>query len=376
MPDTLLPNLPKAMMPITETAVPSRPSFPWKRFGADLIYATIFNIGVAVAITFLLSGGNFVGNMVASMCIGTTAFLFIDGMRLWLRRGSDQHSWPRLIIIIAVAVPLAQIVGGAMTELILGIRMRTLTEVYSERQAVGTMVFILLATIVATLLFSNRERLMRVEAEAAKEKARAEAIARQALQAQLQLLQAQIEPHMLFNTLANLQGLIAIDAPRAQHMLDQLIVYLRATLTSSRAEVTTLGQEMTLMDAYLGLMSVRMGNRLAYELHVPAELRGAQIPPMLLQPLIENAIIHGLEPKIEGGRIVVSAAALDGKLQVSVIDDGLGLDATSTKSGTQLGLSNTRSRLEAIHGSQAHLKLSPNPAGGARAELIVPLVMP
>ncbi len=243
-------------------------------------------------------------------------------------------------------------------------------------QTLGMILFTLLATVIATMLFTGRDNVAKAEAKAAQESARAEAIARQALQAQLQLLQAQIEPHMLFNTLANLQGLIGLDPARAQQMLDQLIIYLRATLSSSRAEVTTLAQEFALMDAYLGLMSVRMGERLSFALELPAELRDAHIPPMLLQPLIENAITHGLEPKIEGGRIVVSAAVRDGKLHVSVRDDGLGLGAPSAKSGTHLGVANTRSRLNAIHGDQASLSLSANPDGGAHAELTLPLVMP
>ncbi len=363
------------MMPTDTSCPPSSPSFPWKRFGADFLYVTMFNIGVALAITFLLSNGHFWRNLVAAMCIGTTAFLIIDGARLFLGRGSNKHNWPRMIVIIAVAVPLAQVLGGTLAEVLIGVRVVSVTNMFSLASS-GTLMFTLLATVVATIMFTSRERLMLSEAKAARESARAEGIARQALQAQLQLLQAQIEPHMLFNTLANLQGLIALDPARAQQMLDQLIVYLRATLSSSRAEVTTLGQEFALMDAYLGLMAVRMGARLSFQLDLPQELRSAQIPPMLLQPLIENAITHGLEPKIEGGRIVVSAAARDGQLHVSVSDDGLGLDAPSAKSGTHLGLANTRDRLLAIHGEQASLALTANSSGGALAELILPLVKP
>jgi sensor histidine kinase YesM len=363
------------MMTIDATACPPSPSFPWKRFGSDFLYATMFNVGVALAIKFLLPFGQFWRILVTSMCIGTVAFLFIDGSRLYLARGEEKHNWPRMIGIIAVAVPTAQTLGGWLSELLLGMSFRTVPEVISDLSG-GGLLFVLLATGVATAMFSSRERLMQSEARAARESARAEAVARQALQAQLQLLQAQMEPHMLFNTLANLQGLIGLNPARAQQMLDQLIVYLRATLSSSRAEVTTLAQEFSLMEAYLGLMSVRMGERLSFTLDLPADLRGAHIPPMLLQPLIENAISHGLEPKIEGGRIAVSATTRDGKLHVCVLDDGLGLGAASAKAGTQLGLANTRSRLNAIHGEQASLALTANAGGGVRAELTLPLVLP
>lgn len=203
------------------------------------------------------------------------------------------------------------------------------------------------------------------------EKARAEAVERQALQAQLQLLQAQIEPHMLFNTLANLQGLIALDPAQAQTMLDQLIVYLRATLSASRAQRTTLGQEFTLLDAYLGLMSVRMGARLSFALDLPEALRNTEVPPMLLQPLVENAIAHGVEPNVAGGHIQVTARAADGGLELLVSDTGRGLDAGPGKPGTGLGLSNVRERLNALYGERATLSLDAAPQG-ATARILLP----
>ena len=192
------------------------------------------------------------------------------------------------------------------------------------------------------------------------------------MQAQLQLLQAQIEPHMLFNTLANLQGLISFDPDRAQLLLDQLIQYLRATLSSSRAEATTLEQEFKLMQAYLGLMAVRMGARLAYTLDLPDDLRSARLPPMLLQPLVENAIQHGLEPKIEGGHITVRASVDDDQLTLTVMDDGLGLDHPGQTKGTQLGVTNIRERLQVMHGAAASLSLDANTTGGVTARLTLP----
>jgi sensor histidine kinase YesM len=223
------------------------------------------------------------------------------------------------------------------------------------------------------LLFANQERLARIQAEAASERARAEAVTRQAMQAQLQLLQAQIEPHMLFNTLANLQGLIALDPDRASHMLDQLIRFLRATLSSSRVGTTTLAQEFDLLDAYLGLMAMRMGTRLRYELQLPNELRDTPVPPMLLQPLVENAIAHGLEPKVDGGTLAVTAARHGGLLELTVRDTGLGLHAVPHRPGTGVGLSNTRERLRGLYGERAALALEPANPTGAVARITLPL---
>ena len=238
---------------------------------------------------------------------------------------------------------------------------------------VGMTVFTLAAAGAAILFFGSREKIARLQMEAAQEKARAESVARQAMQAQLQLLQAQIEPHMLFNTLANLQGLISFDPDRAQLLLDQLIQYLRATLSSSRAGSTTLKQEFSLMQAYLGLMSTRMGARLRFTLDLPEALRDIKVPPMLLQPLVENAIQHGLEPKIEGGHIHVQASTDDGVLILTVADDGLGLDHPGQTKGTHLGVANIRERLRGMHGDAASLSLAANHPAGVVARLTLPL---
>jgi sensor histidine kinase YesM len=238
--------------------------------------------------------------------------------------------------------------------------------------AASILLFSVLAGLSATWYFWNRGKLAFLQAQAEAEKARVADIEKQAMQAQLQMLQAQIEPHMLFNTLANLQGLIATDPPRAQLLLEQLIAYLRATLKSSRAAATTLAEEFSLMDAYLGLMAIRMGERLAYRLDLPAPLAGVRIAPMLLQPLLENAIRHGLEPKIEGGRLDVSAAREGACLVLTVRDTGLGLDAPASH-GTGLGLENIRERLSALYGAGASLTLADGAPCGTLATITIPM---
>ena len=133
----------------------------------------------------------------------------------------------------------------------------------------------------------------------------------QAAEARLRLLEAQLEPHMLFNTLANLRALIGVDPQRAQTMLDHMIAYLRATLRASRADADrphTLQDEFARLQDYLELMAIRMGPRLQFALELPEALATQPVPPLLLQPLVENSIQHGLEPKVEGGRITVRAS--------------------------------------------------------------------
>ena len=211
---------------------------------------------------------------------------------------------------------------------------------------------------------------------------------RTAAEAQLKLLEAQLEPHMLFNTLANLRALIATDPERAGHMLDRLIDYLRATLGASRRERHPLADEFARLDDYLALMAVRMGARLGYALDLPAPLAQASVPPLLLQPLVENAIRHGLEPQLAGGRITVRAQATDQgrRLQLCVhdtgpgpnqgldpgVDPGAGLDATATP-GSGFGLQQVRERLATLYGPEGTLELIAASAGGTSAIVTFPL---
>jgi len=351
---------------------PSVPTHsPWRRFWVHVKYAMALNLICALIITFLLNGGHFfLENLFASTCIGTLAFALITGMRLLLW-GDRRPPWPGFLLLLVLVIPVAQMIGFAFYRWVWGYSSSSLGDMETSKM-ISLIMFSLMVGGGATLFFSSREKMIRLESVAAQEKARAELIERQALQAQLQMLQAQIEPHMLFNTLANLQGLIGFDPARAQLLLDHLILYLRATLTSSRAGSTTLGQEFALMEAYLGLMAIRMGTRLNYTLTLPDELRAVGVAPMLLQPLVENAIQHGLEPKIDGGHIHVSVARAGDQLQLTVSDTGLGLDQPGGGSGGHVGLSNIRERLAALYGARATLSLENAAGGGALAQLTLP----
>jgi hypothetical protein len=357
---------------------PATQRFPWRRMALDYRYAFSFNIFCALFITYVLGPGDFWANLVAAMCIGSIAFLIIDGVRLRFWGEHQRPGWKVFLPLVVLTAPVAQSLGMALFGALMGIEVPRLaaatTASMTHPKNISIWLFTLVASAGAILFFASKEKIARLEASAAAEKARAETVARQALQAQLQLLQAQIEPHMLFNTLANLQGLIGFDPERAQLLLDQLIQYLRATLRSSRADSTTLAQEFALMQAYLGLMSLRMGQRLTYAVQLPDELGRLAVPPMLLQPLVENAIQHGLEPHIDGGHVDVSAAREGGALVLTVRDNGLGLhQASPARHGSHVGLANIRERLHALYGARADFSLSDGAPGGAVARLTLPL---
>ncbi len=198
------------------------------------------------------------------------------------------------------------------------------------------------------------------------------ALDRQMLEARLQVMRAQIEPHFLFNTLANVKRLCQSDVGRGLTMLDNLVRYLRAALPQLRAGATTLGQEADLVHAYLDVLQIRMGTYLAYSLEVPVALREQPFPPMMLLTLAENAIKHGLAPSPEAGRIDIAARHEGGDFVVEVADTGVGFGGAKT-GGTGIGLANTRARLAALYGPGATLELSANAPRGVVARIRVPL---
>ena len=192
--------------------------------------------------------------------------------------------------------------------------------------------------------------------------------------ARLNLLQAQVEPHFLYNTLANAQVLARTDPPRAEQMLGHLIQYLRRSLPREQDGPSTLGEELERVGAYLEILKIRMGSRLAVQVHVPEELKSVPLPSMMLQTLVENAIKHGLEPKPGGGTIWILARRMDDQVTVTVADDGLGFDGNS--SGTGIGLKNLRERLRLTYGERASFALVSNFPSGAAATLTLPAPAP
>ena len=198
-----------------------------------------------------------------------------------------------------------------------------------------------------------------------------EALEAQQMEAQVSALNAQIEPHFLFNTLANVKRLYETAPDRGRNMLVSLIAYLRAALPSMRRHESTLGQELELVRSYLTILQMRMGDRLSFDIDAPAALLDTRLPPMVLPTLVENAIKHGLSPLPEGGRIEIAAHALDhGQLSVEVRDNGRGFAASG---GSGVGLANTRARLAALFGAQAALELEAAAPRGVVARVRVPM---
>ena len=235
------------------------------------------------------------------------------------------------------------------------------------------------------MFFGEAWQTKKVDAMLARENLKTVSSEKRLVQAQLRLLQAQIEPHFLFNTLANVQSLIGKSPDKATLMLGNFIAYLRQSLSASRNLEGTLQQEIDLIKNYLDLIKIRMGDRLQYQLDIDQSLTSQALAPMLLQPIVENAIKHGLEPKVQGGTLRISVKKAIGSMQITIADDGLGF---GQQPGSGVGLSNLRERLQVMydgkasmniidlsagaqHGAQASMQ--ENTGSGTRVELLIPL---
>jgi len=349
----------------------------WRRFalrGAMTAAAAV----LIAAILSIMSGHGFGVTLVYSLCIALTSWFLIDTGRdlvalrtpgARLGETGTRSAWPGWVWMLAIVAVGAVLGYAAGNEIANGLTGQNVPGPFtaSARDLVPLLVLALVPSVVITYFFHSREVM-------ALQKTEVETAQRQAAEQQLKLLESQLEPHMLFNTLANLRALIGVDPPRAQLMLDQLIAFLRASLAGSRTSVHSLDAEFQRLRDYLALMQIRMGARLATRFDLPAELADARLPPLLLQPLVENSIQHGLEPQIAGGRIDVSAAREGEVLVLRVRDSGAGL-GPMPGSDNRYGLAHVRERLATLYGSRASFALAAagDGEGGTLATIRLPL---
>ncbi|HLX30158.1 MAG TPA: histidine kinase [Casimicrobiaceae bacterium] len=240
---------------------------------------------------------------------------------------------------------------------------------FAPRTAVSIVIIALVITAVLILIFVPRERAARAEAAMAREQARVAAAEREATTARMKLLEAQVEPHFLYNTLAHVISLIDAEPRAAKHMIEGLIALLRASAVSAGGGAT-LGVQVDLLRAYLEIVALRMGSRLSWRIDVPASLREIEVAPMLLQPIVENAVKHGLEPSMTGGEVSIGARRELGKLFLTVTDTGAGFRPTAQAG---IGLANLRARLAASYGDDARVTIEDVAPHGTRVTLVVPI---
>lgn len=316
----------------------------------------LFNTAIAGLLT-LVSFGDFWTNFVFSQCIGLS--IYAANAAVMCRVTVPRRRW----LLLALTFPGSIFFGVTLGAWISG------SGDWSDPRAWIAVVIGLFFGGIGGITWFLSERIERLDAEVKQRQLRQSETERRELEAQLKLLQAQIEPHFLFNTLANVASLIESDPVAARRLLDRLNDWLRTALARARSDHATLGDELDMLENHLEILKVRFGERLRWHIEADADARAVRFPPMLLQPLVENALRHGIEPKIGGGELNITVRLEHGRLTLAVHDDGAGLPDQPAPGA---GLANVRARLAALYGNTGHLVLESNAAGGVTAILEIP----
>ena len=334
------------------------------RLGRTLLYTAAFNTIIAVLLVVVGFGRPFLHTLLYSQCIGLTICMCVV---LSLYAVRDRSAVLRGIAVLA-AIAFGAVGGMAIAAVFIRIPGDALvTNSMFLWQVLGISI---LFGMIITYFFHSKEKLSATRQLAQEEHIKRLSSEKLALEADLRRLQAQVEPHFLFNTLSNIVSLMDTDPARAKSMQMDLIRYLRTALGRSRDRDTTLGQEAELMRAYLDIFKIRMGERLHYSIEVPDRLKKLPLSPMLLQPLVENALLHGVEPKIEGGAIRICADEAGGIVTIEVSDTGNGL-AAHRRPG--VGLTNVAKRLEQLYGDKGRLVVRENRPCGVSVVVEMPM---
>jgi histidine kinase/histidine kinase/DNA gyrase B/HSP90-like ATPase len=350
---------------------PGAPARPWGTnvlhglTGRRLMWALLINAVVAIVGAQVYIWQNVEQAMVSAQIVGLSIMLS------WTLASNLRLPW-----LPPLSVQLLSIVAGSALGTVIVVLVKGYIYDYDfghvlkdPEGAIGLLVVGIVFGGFVILTVIAREREARAQATLHQAEAERHLHGKQLLEAKLQLMQAQIEPHFLFNTLASVQHLMETDPPAASRMLSDLTKYLRAAMPQMRDQRTTLGRETELARAYLSIQRVRSGCRFDFSVDLPESLRQEPFPPMMLLTLVENAVKHGFEAHSLGGEIRVAAHAEDDALAVSVLDTGAGL---STDRPEGIGLSNVRERLAALYGSAGRLVLEQNKPRGVHACIVVP----
>ncbi len=317
----------------------------------------LFNTAIAGLLTLINFDESFWISFVFSQCIGFS--IYGINATVICRVGDVRKRW----LILVLTFPGSIMFGVTLASWITGVGD------WSDPQAWVSVVIGLFFGGIGTITYFLSQRIEQLDAEVKQRQLlHAESEKRQ-MEAQLKMLQAQIEPHFLFNTLANVSSLIDRDPVLAKTLLERLNDWLRIALVRARSEQATLGDELEMLENYLQILKIRFGERLRWKVAVADDARRLVFPPMLLQPLVENAVRHGIEPKLGGGEIGLNATLAGSTLRIEVSDTGVGLLGDE---GSGAGLANVRARLATLFGDKGGLLLRNNPGGGATAVLELP----
>jgi sensor histidine kinase YesM len=342
------------------------PEISLKKFLRTFFLSVVFCTLIALFLTSVRFGGTtFLSNFIVTQCLGIAIFLCVFTVHHVLKPTNPLVKF----IAIVIAIIIGSIGGSLLGFVVIGEKPSRFISEYAY--FIHIVLFGILFGSIISYFFFSRERIRSTETLVQEEKIKRLTSEKRAVETNLKLLQAQIEPHFLFNTLSNILSLLDTDLNKGKSMLMDLIRYLRTSLSKTRADATTLGQEMEMIKAYLNIFKVRMEGRLRYRIDVPDNIKEFPFPPMLVQPLVENAIKHGIEPKIEGGEVTIQARKNGDIIRVELADTGTGLHEDGDMG---FGLSNVRKRLQSLYGDRGQLILEENRPSGLKAIIEVPYV--
>lgn len=337
---------------------------PVYKFVVQYIWGIIFtvfayNTAIAGLLMLVMSEVSFCGNFIVSQCIGFSIAI-INTLVIWhIKFG--KWRW----MALSITLPVSTAIGIGLALWVIGIGD------WSQPLARTTVFVGLFCGIIAAIISILSERIENLDMEVKQRELNLLESEKHQMEAQLKMLQAQIEPHFLFNTLANVSSLIDRNPVLSKQLLERLNDWLRIALLRTRSDHATLGDELNMLENYLQILQIRFGERLHWRMDVAEDARGSAFPPMLLQPLVENAVRHSIEPKIGGGEIVICAAIKNARLHVEVRDSGVGLIGHPNSGGA--GLANVRARLATLFGEAGKFSLENNADVGATARLELPI---
>lgn len=332
------------------------------RLFRQFLLTVLFNTIIALILTGL--GSELYINMIISQCIGLSIYsLHALAWKTGFFVTRLQH-----VLMTLVAIVIGAMLGTYIALLILewayGLDLG-----FGERNYLTTILLGLFFGTIISYFFYSRYRILEMENQTKVEQLVRMEREKELTEAQFKLFQAQIEPHFLFNTLANVGSLIEPAPLRAKGMLDSLNQYLRVSLKRTRDEETNLGQELELLEAYLSILKQRMQERMDYRIICDNSLHSMSLPALLIQPLVENAIKHGLEPKLEGGHIELRIEEDKKGLLIKVRDDGIGLRGQMRHG---VGLNNVYQRVKNLYGDDARFEVASNELGGVTSLIFIP----
>lgn len=332
----------------------------WAR---TLLFTTLFCAFIAV-ITASIWSAPYYENLMISLGYGYCAVFMSWGLERFVPKLAQQRTLS-LAITLSAAVALGTVNAYYWVSKYPG---------FDVWNGIKPIFFLgIIFTSICFYFFHAQEQKMRLQQ--ALEQTKREQIEQEKalIESELKQLQSQIEPHFLFNTLANVSVLVDANPEQAKVMLDKLTTLLRASMTGHRSSHVTIASEMKLLEAYLAIQGTRLGDRLTATFDISDAARNVMIPPYLLQPLVENAIKHGIEPCVKGGSIAIEAQNKGNQCVLKVVDNGLGLSVNSDNTGHGIGIKNAKSRLNAMYQGRATLTITENVQGGVTATITLPL---